>query len=313
MSIQFYTHTPLSDVIHERRALLALAHGLYKQVGETAEPYTFIVNIDLNGLPQLDALLLAPGFAAICECKAYFDPIVGRHLTGKWVAERGKRRQPVGGGSARNPYLQIKRSRLAWQTELALELSGFLLFSPYLHPDSKLPRLGPAEKWCAICGVDEVGRLLDSTGSSGPPLDVDAQREIVTRLGCDPWPIVPLLTRTLGYLHVIEKGRPLVRYPIRPFDNLTLGRSRRVEHLVQLHRPEISGTHARIYTDGNGLMIEDLGSKNGTYAGSQKLVGPHRFGPDADIRLGSSEQDAVRLRFVPAGLESRAEPTKPTF
>ena len=313
MSIRFYIHTPLPDVMHERRALFGLASALYRQVGAAAEPYTLIVNLDVNGLPQLDALLLAPGFAAICECKAYFDPIVGRHLTGKWVAERGKRRQPVRGGSERNPFLQIKRSRLTWQSELALELSGFVLFSPYLHPDSKLPKLGPAEKWCAICGIDEIGRLLVSTGSVGPPLDAETQNGIVARLGCDEWPIVPLLTRTLGYLHVIEKGRPLVRYPIRPFDSFTVGRSRRVEHMVPLHSPKISGTHARIYSAGDGLLIEDLGSKNGTYRGTQTLTGPHRLEPDADIRLGSPESDGVQIRFVPAAQSRMGEPTKPTF
>jgi DNA-binding winged helix-turn-helix (wHTH) protein len=69
-----------------------------------------------------------------------------------------------------------------------------------------------------------------------------------------------------------------------------LGRSRELE--VCLDSPSVSRQHARIRVSPEGVTLEDLGSKNGTYLRGHKLDGEARLGDGDELRLGS-----VRLKF----------------
>lgn len=57
----------------------------------------------------------------------------------------------------------------------------------------------------------------------------------------------------------------------------------------------VSHRHARIFEAGDGLWIEDLGSRNGVYVANKRIVGKHPLGPGDRIILGQTEL-SVRLQ-----------------
>ena len=111
MSVNFYLHTPLPPDGNERRAIYQVARLLHHRYQHRPDPFTLVANIspDLNlrlqnRVTQLDAFLLAPNFLALLEFKHYFDPIIAKHLTGKWQAKGKHRSRLVSGGNQRNPF-----------------------------------------------------------------------------------------------------------------------------------------------------------------------------------------------------------------
>lgn len=69
-------------------------------------------------------------------------------------------------------------------------------------------------------------------------------------------------------------------------DGATLGRG---DVEIQLDDPFASARHARITRQGHLLVIEDLGSTNGTYLNEEPLSGPQPLHPGDRIRIGDSE------------------------
>ena len=78
---------------------------------------------------------------------------------------------------------------------------------------------------------------------------------------------------------------PGVAYDI-PASGATLGRG---EVEIQIDDPFASARHARITRQGYVLVIEDLGSTNGTYLNEEPLSGPQPLHPGDRIRIGDSE------------------------
>lgn len=66
----------------------------------------------------------------------------------------------------------------------------------------------------------------------------------------------------------------------------TLGRG---DVEIQLQDPFASSRHARITRQGRTLVIEDLGSTNGTYLNGEPLTGPAPLNDGDRIRIGDSE------------------------
>jgi hypothetical protein len=58
---------------------------------------------------------------------------------------------------------------------------------------------------------------------------------------------------------------------------------------IQLDDPFASSRHTRISRQGRTLVIEDLGSTNGTYLNDQQLTGPQPLHEGDRIRIGDSE------------------------
>jgi len=65
----------------------------------------------------------------------------------------------------------------------------------------------------------------------------------------------------------------------------TLGRG---DVEVVLEDPFASGQHARLAPQGGVMVIEDLGSTNGTYLNEELLSGPQPLHPGDRIRIGDS-------------------------
>lgn len=68
--------------------------------------------------------------------------------------------------------------------------------------------------------------------------------------------------------------------------SVTLGRG---DVEIHLDDPFASSRHARISKQGHVLVIEDLGSTNGTYLNEEPLNGPQPLHPGDRIRIGDSE------------------------
>ncbi len=68
---------------------------------------------------------------------------------------------------------------------------------------------------------------------------------------------------------------------------------RRADADIQVSEPTMSGTHAQIYAEGDGLRIRDLESLNGTHVNGQRIV-ETALRPGDEIRIG-------RVMIVVAG------------
>ncbi len=71
-----------------------------------------------------------------------------------------------------------------------------------------------------------------------------------------------------------------------PDGGATLGRG---DVEIRLDDPFASARHARISREGHVVVIEDLGSTNGTYLNEQPLTGPQPLHDGDRIRIGDSE------------------------
>jgi FHA domain len=108
-----------------------------------------------------------------------------------------------------------------------------------------------------------------SMHSAGAPLDGGNGLDFEPRL---------LVERAAGH----ESG---TAYEI-PHEGATLGRG---DVEIQIEDPFASSRHARISRQGYVLVIEDLGSTNGTYLNEEPLDGPQPLHPGDRIRIGDSE------------------------
>ena len=71
-----------------------------------------------------------------------------------------------------------------------------------------------------------------------------------------------------------------------PNRGATLGRG---DVEIRLDDPFASAHHARISREGHVVVIEDLGSTNGTYLNEEPLSGPQPLHPGDRIRIGDCE------------------------
>jgi len=69
--------------------------------------------------------------------------------------------------------------------------------------------------------------------------------------------------------------------------DIVLGRGERAE--IRLEDPFASSRHARIYEQGNILVVEDLRSTNGTYLNEELLESPRPLHAGDHMRIGESE------------------------
>ena len=105
---------------------------------------------------------------------------------------------------------------------------------------------------------------LYSAGSEAPGGDGDAPRLVIERAhGHQP-----------GLIYDLEEGA-------------TLGRGDSAE--IRLEDAYASSAHARITRQGTVMVLEDLGSTNGTYLNEELLTGPAPLHPGDRIRIGESE------------------------
>src|SRR3954467_11912029 len=93
--------------------------------------------------------------------------------------------------------------------------------------------------------------------------------------------------------HSAAEPRPLPRYSLTlgnrdivlQVGDTVLGRDPEAGLVIQ--HPSVSRRHARISIDSKGVMVGDLGSRNGTFLNGQRIETPIRVDRDAVIAVGA--------------------------
>jgi DNA-binding winged helix-turn-helix (wHTH) protein len=88
-------------------------------------------------------------------------------------------------------------------------------------------------------------------------------------------------------------------FPLREGENL-LGRSE--DAVARVDAATVSRQHARILVSSDGAMLEDLGSKNGTFLRGERVRAPRALRDGDEIRLGR-----IRLTFRMAAGQASTE------
>src|SRR3954451_18184828 len=70
-------------------------------------------------------------------------------------------------------------------------------------------------------------------------------------------------------------------------DVITIGRDSSSE--IRINNRYLSRKHAEIAADGDGWLVRDNGSVNGTYVNGARIRSAVRLGPGDHIQLGDSE------------------------
>jgi hypothetical protein len=70
-------------------------------------------------------------------------------------------------------------------------------------------------------------------------------------------------------------------------DGVMLGRAGGAD--IKIEDQFASSNHARVYERDGAMVVEDLGSTNGTYLNNRPLRGAERIGPGDTIRIGDTE------------------------
>lgn len=104
-----------------------------------------------------------------------------------------------------------------------------------------------------------------------------------------------------AHLMVTQGPHSGQRFPLNK-ESITLGRA--PDNDVVVNHPQVSRRHAHITRRDKWLVLEDLGSTNGTFVGKRRLTGPHTLEPGNVIGLGT----AVKLTFQEESPTSPAQP-----
>jgi predicted component of type VI protein secretion system len=104
---------------------------------------------------------------------------------------------------------------------------------------------------------------------------------------------------------------PLAGQVVEVTEAMIVGR--RAADLV-VDDPQVSRRHARVDPAGGDLVVEDLGSLNGTWVNGARIDGPVRLAAGDRVRIGDStfEVESVPAAGAPAGAEAPPAPVAAT-
>lgn len=94
---------------------------------------------------------------------------------------------------------------------------------------------------------------------------------------------------------------------VYPLDKSEMFIGRDLSNDVVINDPEISRRHARLFTQGSGYVLEDLGSTNGSFVNGQRLMGPNMLRPGDLITFG----ERMSLVFESADFDQDATVVNP--
>jgi len=113
-------------------------------------------------------------------------------------------------------------------------------------------------------------------------------REILRTVHRIGYAFTPIATAQEAARYSIVLGTEEI--PLRSGENV-IGRD--PHDAVTIHAPEVSRHHARLIIEGDRVTLEDLGSKNGTFLGTQPVTSRVDVQPGDEILIGT-----IRLRLV---------------
>jgi pSer/pThr/pTyr-binding forkhead associated (FHA) protein len=106
---------------------------------------------------------------------------------------------------------------------------------------------------------------------------------------------------------VIQQGAGTgAEHPIE--DELILGREQGAADLV-IEDPGVSRRHARFIAEGGSVVVEDLGSSNGTFVNGERIAGPVEVGSGDEVQLGATVLGVQGADAATALIGAGADPT----
>jgi hypothetical protein len=135
--------------------------------------------------------------------------------------------------------------------------------------------------WVSRSAMKDLKRIPGSGGGSAwvdapaPVEETGLHSAVSPQLGGEPRLIVE---RAPGH-------SPGMEYDLE--GGAVLGRGEQAE--IRLEDPFASSRHAQITRQGGVMVVEDLGSTNGTYLNEEVLGGPAPLHPGDRVRIGDSE------------------------
>ncbi len=133
-----------------------------------------------------------------------------------------------------------------------------------------LRRAGDARGLAPPAGLASADAIDDATGLHAAAGGVGRDLE-----GLDPRLVVE---RAPGHT-------PGMEYEVG--DGAVMGRGDQAE--IRLEDPFASSQHARLVRQGGAVVLEDMGSTNGTYLNEELLSGPQPLHAGDRVRIGDSE------------------------
>lgn len=77
---------------------------------------------------------------------------------------------------------------------------------------------------------------------------------------------------------------------------------------IWLESPKVSRRHARFVVNGPSVIVEDLGSKNGTFVSGKRVAGPMALKPGDQVRIGPFTF-VFRVEIMPSSTETEVSAT----
>ena len=188
-----------------------------------------------------------------------------------------------------------------------------------------LDKDGVAQKHCEITtGADGSSlRALDAMAATvlnGRQVDAatpikDGDLIVIGRVGCSvvgerkaasAAPAAP------GRDDATRVRSALPKFLLRGLSGVTLGKTfavtsgavigRQADCDISIPTDEISRHHARLKVTAEGVMVEDLGSANGTFVANRRVEQSALLKPGEELRL-----DTVRFQLVAPGMDARVQ------
>lgn len=186
-----------------------------------------------------------------------------------------------------DPALQQQVSLTADQFKLLFRLTAGKTFRD-LVAELGIPKKELAER---LRNLHEVG-LVTIVEAPQPPQEITApQRKIMTR------------KRTLvGSL--TPDGRPDNVYPLLDSEH-TIGRT--PDNTIVLAESSVSSRHARLYRNAEGFFLEDLQSRNGTFANGERVTEKRKLEDGDLLRFGKVLMTFNIAREAKSGEQTRPE------
>ena len=91
----------------------------------------------------------------------------------------------------------------------------------------------------------------------------------------------------MGCLRLVKDGKPAVSIPLLKNYPIKIGRDEDKNDVV-IFDPSISRSHARISFEEGHYVIEDLGSRYGTYVNNSKIDGKTILADNCQVLIGST-------------------------
>ena len=138
--------------------------------------------------------------------------------------------------------------------------------------------------WVSRSALKDLRRGVEQPAVYGepvqPPADATGLHSAATAMGARAEGFEPRL--------VVERApghTPGMEYDIG--EGAVMGRGEQAE--IRLDDPFASSRHAQLTRQGGTIVLEDLGSTNGTYLNEEILAGPQPLHAGDRVRIGDSE------------------------